>query len=285
MPFVLAGPRAADGGGALRGVIEIHDNSPLRICFKPKEWNEIKRAALHDGGMDFIVGPLPLRFTRFAYRLGYHISDKSQIQKALNMGVTPQVMTEVGLWKWNSEKGYFELPNADRLYALYYSKVRAGEFRNTRENRKRFFQEFKRNVRKRILRDRQGDIAKANLLPLVDGSHGDSQPSMRTTAIAQAHVLATATGNKSRLEVIIPFGHPVQQSVSDVMHRILPEENERIARRVAKTMDGLLRGADVRTIQRGIAAGQLRMRLAPAQRESISASIPQRPHRRLAQRK
>jgi hypothetical protein len=235
--------------------------------------------------MDFIVGPLPLRFTRYAYRLGYFISDKSLIQKALNSGATPSIMTEVGLFRWNSEKGYFELPNADRLYALFYAKVRAGEIKNTRESRKRFFQEFKRNIRKRLIRDRQGDIAKANLLPLVDGSHGLRQPSMRATATSQAHVRATATGEKSRLEVIIPFGHPVQQHVSDVMHSVLPEENERVAKKVESTMRDLVRGAKVRFIQRGSAAGQARARLTPEQRESISASLPQRPRHHAASRK
>lgn len=271
-------------GSPLRAVIEIHERSPLRICFKTKEWNDIKRAALFEGGMDFITGLLPLRFTKYAYRLGYYISDKSLVQKALNAGVTPNIMTEIGPVRWNSNKGIFEIPNADRLLALFYDKVRKGEVKNNREAKKRFYQEFKRNMRRRLLRDRSSNVAAANLLPLVDGSKED-QPSMRDTATTLARVHATATEGKSVLDVLIPYGHPVHPTVAKVMQSVLPEENDRVARKVEKTLDALLRGASFSRVKRGISAGQGRMRLTPGQRESISDSLPQRRSHAAAKRK
>lgn len=283
MPLRLTGPRVANGS-PLRAAIEIADASPLRVCFKQKEWNDIKRTALHEAGMDFVVGLLPLRFTKYAYRLGYFISDKSLVQKALNAGVTPNIMTEIGLVRWNSEKGMFEIPNIDRLLQLYYAKVRAGEIKNNRESRKRFFAEFKRNLRRRLLRDRQSNVSQANLLPLVDGSH-TGQPRMRETATTAARVVARATNNSSHLEVRIPFGHPVQPSVSNVMQSVLPEENERVARKLARTVDALLRGASVHTVKRGVTAGQLKMHLTPEQRSTIAHTQPQRPRLRSNPRK
>jgi hypothetical protein len=250
-----------DPGAPMRGVIEIFDNSPLRVCFKPKAWNDIKRASLYEAGLSFIVGKLPLRFGPFAFRLGYRISYAYKVRKAMILHQTPPIMTEIGPMRWDSDTGQFEYKDYQRLLGIFHEKVKQGQYRNTREQRKLFFEEFKRNLRRKLRAQREANVAAAKLTPMV--LTGDMQ--------------TMATQNKSTLEVRMPFGHGVQAKESEMMRRVTDEENAAMAKVVQDTMHALIDGAKQRIVRRGTAAGQRRLSLTPAQRKSISHTNNQRP--------
>ena len=70
-------------GGAIRMGLEVSE-AEHKNFFSVSHWNAIKRAGLYQAGAEWVALRLPLRFTDFAYQLGYNAkSHRGQRGKSL----------------------------------------------------------------------------------------------------------------------------------------------------------------------------------------------------------
>ena len=177
--------------GPIRAAIQAR-GAALKL-FSTRQANTIVRVAGEDGGAYFVRVFLPLRFDKYAERLGYRPSSDYRAKKL--------------------REGYGDIP-----------WVRTGAW--------------------------------------------------RAAALAGARTAVTAKRMGCRIQIKVPYAHPVTPRTSAQFSSVLPEEMERIARQVGNSLDALLAERTEVTNRKGITRASL-----PT---TSRAALPPKPSRKLS---